>query len=124
MADAEFKLEGIEELVTKNGKLALELGPIVREMLEKSIRPVERRAKQIVPVDTGRLRSSLASQIGPGPVPEWAEAGTNVNYARYVEFGTKYMKAQPYLIPAFEQSKPDMDLAVEEATKKIEETWQ
>jgi HK97 gp10 family phage protein len=124
MADAEFKLDGIEELVTNNGRLVMEMGPIIREMLEKSIRPVERRAKQLVPVDTGRLRSSLASQIGPGQVPEWAEAGTNVNYARFVEFGTKYMKAQPYLMPALEQSKPDIDLAIEEATKKIEETWQ
>jgi HK97 gp10 family phage protein len=135
MADAEFKLEGIEELVTNNGKLVLELGPIVRDLLHKCVFTIERNAKLRTPIDTGRLMSSLsartqkfpgdnASQIGPGQVPEWGQVGTNVNYARFVEFGTKNMKAQPYLTPGLEASKSDIDVYIEEATKKIEATWQ
>jgi HK97 gp10 family phage protein len=123
MSDVEFKLEGIEELVTNGDKLILELGPIVRDLLDKSIKAIERKAKRIAPVDTGRLRSSISSQVGPGQLPTYAEVGTNVNYARFVEFGTKNMKAQPYLIPAFEQSKPEIDQNIQEAIAKIEGTW-
>jgi HK97 gp10 family phage protein len=141
MADAEFKLEGIEELVTKNGRLVMEMGPIVRELLTKCALTVERKAKINAPVSPGggRLRSSITHQVGPGQVPEWAEAGTNVNYARPVEFGTLSkcidpgsankgrpggMEPRQYMARGFKESEPDFEQFVDEATKKIEETWQ
>jgi HK97 gp10 family phage protein len=55
----------------------------------------ERFAKKACPVDTGRLRSSIshAYDVGAGEV----YVGTNVEYAAYVEFGTRRQRAQPYL---------------------------
>lgn len=59
---------------------------------------VQRRAKQLCPVDTGRLRSSVAEELGQeGPVLV-ERIGTDVNYAPYVELGTS--RAQPFLRPA------------------------
>ncbi|ALW89622.1 HK97 gp10 family phage protein [Deinococcus actinosclerus] len=44
-------------------------------------------AVRYAPVDTGRLRQSIGlKQIGPG---HW-RVGTNVAYALYVEFGTRF----------------------------------
>ena len=58
----------------------------------------EGNAKQLCPVDTGRLRNSITNQV---LVDEKAVIiGTNVEYAPYVELGTSRMKAQPYLRPA------------------------
>lgn len=54
------------------------------------------------PVDTGTLANSLTVQrAAPGPTPT-AHTGTHIHYAPYVEFGTRRMRAQPYLGPAAE----------------------
>lgn len=74
-------------------------GPVGRE-LERRALQVERAAKQLCPVDTGRLRASINHRLeadGQGLV---AIIGSDVEYAPYVEFGTRYMRAQPYLRPA------------------------
>lgn len=100
------------------------------EQLEKATQKatinVQRGAKQNVPVDTGRLRSSIHRTTNRlnGTVH------TNVEYAPYIEFGTGSevdvpegledyalqfkgdgkrqvnMPAQPYLFPAWEKERP------------------
>lgn len=57
-------------------------------------------AQRIVPVDTGRLRASITTRDS-GPLN--FEVYTNVDYAGYVEWGTRYMAAQPYMRPAYER---------------------
>lgn len=55
-------------------------------------------AKKACPVDTGRLRASITHQIDTGS--DSVYIGTNVEYGVYVEMGTRYRKAKPYLKPA------------------------
>lgn len=59
-------------------------------------------AQRIVPVDTGRLRASITTRDS-GPLT-W-EVYTNVEYAPYVEYGTRYMAAQPFARPAYERRR-------------------
>ena len=54
-------------------------------------------AKKRCPVDTGRLRSSIQYQGSNLRV----DVTTNVNYSKYIEFGTRYMAARPYMMPAY-----------------------
>lgn len=61
---------------------------------------VERTAKRLCPVDTGRLRSSITHQMGRDARGLLAKVGTNVSYAKYVELGTRRMRARPFLRPA------------------------
>jgi len=61
---------------------------------------VEGEAKLRCPVDTGNLRSSLDHKIDGKEII----VGTNVEYAIYVEKGTRRMRAQPYLTPAIENN--------------------
>jgi HK97 gp10 family phage protein len=98
-----------------NGKQAIIAG---HRATEKSVFEigliVEAQAKFLAPVDTGRLRASLTTQMrdrgsGAGqdvierPTEEvTAHVGTAVHYAPYLEFGTRYMEAQPYLRPALD----------------------
>lgn len=56
----------------------------------------EKYAKQIVPVDTGRLRNSITHNVDGKEV----YVGSNVEYAPHVEYGTIKQKAQPFLRPA------------------------
>lgn len=59
----------------------------------------ESYAKAICPVDTGRLRNSISHmQYG-----EDEYIGSNVEYAPYIELGTRKMKARPFLRPAAEE---------------------
>ena len=50
----------------------------------------------------GNLRSSITHRVVSD---EEARVGTNVDYAEYVERGTKNMAAQPYLRPALDNNK-------------------
>lgn len=70
--------------------------------LEESGLYVENAAKQMCPVDTGRLRNSITHQKS-GEMSE--QIGTNVEYGKYVELGTSKMGAKAYLKPAAQNSE-------------------
>jgi HK97 gp10 family phage protein len=59
--------------------------------LRQSIGVAQNTAKRLAPVDTGRLRGSL--NVANGSIKKAGELhytlGTNVVYARFVEFGTR-----------------------------------
>ena len=59
---------------------------------------IERHAKRVAPVKTGRLRASIHTE----PVMPATEifVGDGVEYGVFQEFGTSVMKAQPFLRPA------------------------
>ncbi len=57
-------------------------------------------AKRVCPVDTGRLRNSITHIVDADG--KYAVIGTNVEYAPYVELGTRHQRPQPYLKPAAE----------------------
>lgn len=64
-------------------------------------------------VDTGRLRGSISHAHDD----ENAYIGTNVEYAPYVEFGTKYMAARPFLRNAAANYSDDYKRIIEEGLK-------
>lgn len=57
-------------------------------------------AKRACPVDTGRLRNSITHIVDEGT--RHVIIGTNVEYAPYVELGTRHQEKQPFLKPAAE----------------------
>jgi HK97 gp10 family phage protein len=76
-----------------------ESGPVGIALARKAIQ-VERGAKRLCPVDTGRLRSSITHGLAHDVIGLYAEVGSNVEYAIYVELGTRRAHAQPFLRPA------------------------
>ena len=72
----------------------------LQQNIEKAALLLERRAKQNCPVDTGKLRASISTEVGNLE----AEVGTNVEYAPCVEFGTSKQKAQPFMRPALDKA--------------------
>lgn len=69
---------------------------------------VKAQAMRNAPVVTGHLRSSIYAKI-----QEWvAEVGAEATYAYFVELGTKYMRARPYLYPAIQQYLPELESVV------------
>ena len=68
---------------------------------------IERRAKQLAPVDVGDLKRSINAvmKTNKNQSRQLGTVGTNIEYAAYQEFGTKNMRAQPYLGPALEEAR-------------------
>lgn len=62
-------------------------GIIARDMLRRGYK-VEQKAKELCPVDTGRLRASIALERKMRNDVPIVIVGTNVNYAMYVHEGT------------------------------------
>lgn len=79
-------------------------GPVGKLLARKSI-AVERAAKRMAPVDTGRLRSSITHDIGRDELGLAARVGTDVHYAIYLEFGTRRMRPRPFLRPALNAAR-------------------
>lgn len=74
---------------------------LVKKKLELASLLVERSAKENCPVKTGTLRRSITRRVGKRK----ARVGSNVEYAPFVEMGTRKMPAQPYLRPALESNR-------------------
>ncbi len=150
------EIEGLDELLKKLEPRQLN-GPL-RRFFQRSTITVQNQARQKAPVDTGRLRSSIATQVDHSTPPMWGKIGTNVKYAPFVEFGTRPhwpppgalqpwarrhgfppgpegdflvrraiarhgTRAQPYLIPALEESMGDIRRFLDKMADEIEEAW-
>jgi HK97 gp10 family phage protein len=70
----------------------------VTQELDRSGQDMEDLAKQLVPVRTGFLQSTIAHRIEETDLILEATA----DYASFVEFGTRMMSARPYIRPAVE----------------------
>lgn len=89
-------------------------GATGRDLMRRAIR-VHSRAVAICPVGTpestgkpgylgGTLRSSLTWELDRDAEGLSAKVGTNVEYGPYVELGTRFMDAQPFLVPALAEA--------------------
>ena len=65
------------------------------------------RASRVVAAAVRAPRASgrLAASIRPAPRPTAASVEAGVDYAHIVEYGSRYMRARPYLGPAFESTR-------------------
>jgi HK97 gp10 family phage protein len=85
-------------------KLLNELNDSTSLGIQKTADEIEDEARKRVPVDTGDLRASIRTQgpLNGDPLAYQVTAGNRfVGYAPFVEFGTRRMAAQPFLMPAF-----------------------
>ena len=82
----------------KLSKLIRDLAPQqITALLMRAGFMAEAGARIAAPVDTGILRNSLRTEkTGPKEV----SVGSNVEYAPFVEMGTRFMQARAYLEPA------------------------
>lgn len=81
---------------------------------------IERSAKEKVHVITGNLRRSIHSAIETStPTSATALVGTNVEYAPYEEYGTRYRGPHPYLRPALDEKRVEAQGVIAAAFKEL-----
>jgi len=72
---------------------------------------VKTEAMRRAPVKTGHLRSSIYSLV-----KDWVvNIGAEATYALFVEVGTRYLRARPYLYPSVQLYLPQLEQAISEA---------
>jgi HK97 gp10 family phage protein len=104
-------VDGVEEFQRAMQQFDSGMQRYVHRQLASWAADVKALAKQLAPVRTGHLRSSIYAKI-----QEWiAEIGAEATYALFVEFGTRYMQAQPYLYPAIQEYLPQLEQIICEA---------
>lgn len=90
----------------------------VDNAIQATLLDIERDAKRLTPVDTGRLRSSIVQEYDR--VKKVGTVGANVVYAAVQEFGSpsQGIAPQPYLYPAFNKNKAKVKERIKRALDK------
>lgn len=96
-----IKVTGIDELQMKLKK-NVQMSD-VKKVVRKNGSDMQKKAQKNAPVDTGTLQRSITLEIRDSG--KTAEVEPTVDYGAYVELGTRFMTAQPYLKPAFNEQK-------------------
>ncbi len=97
----QFKMEGIKDIqkaLKKNATLE-----DVKKVVKVNTAELTKNAQKDAPVDTGALRRSITMKTSNGGLT--GEVVPAVNYAPYVEYGTRFQQAQPYIRPNFNVQK-------------------
>lgn len=81
---------------------------ILGENMEKACQQLRDETKARCPVDTGHLKQSYDYDVQEESSRTVGYVGTSVEYAGYVEYGTRHMQAQPHARPALEASREDI----------------
>lgn len=99
MSRTAVRLEGFEELqerLKKNATLE-----DVKTVVQYRGVQMQDVAQTVCPRRTGQLADGITLEILDGGLT--AEVAPHTNYAGYVEWGTRFMSAQPYVRPAYMQ---------------------
>ena len=112
----EIKITSDAEKILKKFNNTATVEKDVSKLVKDTLYNIERDAKRDCPVDTGRLRGSITTNI----ISTYSgEVGTNVEYADYVNSGTRYQEAQPYFDSAVEKNEEKFDDALDEIIERL-----
>ena len=103
---ADIKINGIEELQAKLKKNVTmdDVKTVVQHNGELLDNTMKRQAVFTKGYSTGDTARSIMLSLADGGFT--AKVGPGTDYAVYVEYGTRFMAAQPFIKPAFEVVKP------------------
>lgn len=108
-----FKFVGadkLEKALRDKAKLAA-----AKQIVRNCGTKLQRGAENNAPVDTGTLKRSITIEIEDDGLT--AVVAPHTEYAAYVEYGTRYMTAQPYMRPAYEEVKAEFKSKMEELVR-------
>lgn len=94
-----MKITGMKELQKAlNGNSSLDT---VKKVVKLNGSEMARNIQRKAPVDTGTMKRSVDLGFEDGGMT--AEAEPTAEYSGYVEWGTRFAEAQPFVKPAFEE---------------------
>lgn len=122
MADIEFTSHRHE--VEQAAKRAFDIGmeAVAQQAEGNAIREITKLVYDTPPsptyVRTGNLRNSITHKYEPSE--KAAYIGTNLSYAKYVEFGTRFMRERPYLRNAAQNYGDEYQAILRQAVESLD----
>ena len=98
-----IRIEGLEELqkqLKKNANMD-DVKKVVRQNGSQLQQKIQRKADFTKGYQTGATKRSVTLEFSGDGLT--AESGPTTEYAEYLEFGTRFMDAQPFVKPALEE---------------------
>ncbi|MEY8538943.1 HK97-gp10 family putative phage morphogenesis protein [Lactococcus muris] len=96
-----LSFKGIDQLVKHLDKAA-SLSD-VQKVVKSNGAQLNKKMQVAAPVDTGYLKRSINMSLEDGGFS--AKVGPTANYAPYLEYGTRFQNAQPFVKPSFNIQK-------------------
>lgn len=96
-----LQIRGVGALIKGLNKRADMSG--VKKTIVVNTSKMQKSAQRYAPVDTGNLKRSINMSILENGLTGQVRA--EADYSPYVEWGTRYMSAQPFMRPAFHEQE-------------------
>ncbi len=116
MASISWDTGEVKALAADLGKAGIQTTRLAGQVVRKAAHDVQSQAKSRAAVDTGAMRNSISTQMS-GPLS--ATIGPSASYAVYLEGGTRYMAARPFMGPAADAVEPAFIAAMEKLGGEI-----
>lgn len=119
-------IEGADEIIKILKDIGIEANAVLEEAAEEGAKIALAEAKRRVPVKTGNLRDNLEITKVKSRTPDklkktvFVKVGFNKKafYGTFVELGTRFIKAKPFLRPAIDQNRNSIAQVVNNAIDK------
>lgn len=97
-----LKVEGLKELqrALKSNVTLDDVKPVVKKNGAQLQQKIQRNADFKMGYQTGQTKRSVTLQIADAGLT--AISGPTTDYSPYLEYGTRFMEAQPFVRPALE----------------------
>lgn len=124
---ADIELEGVDEILNKLQQIGNNISRLENKALKNAAQPVLDDAKSSNAFNdrSGNLRknlkiSSIKSKEGMKYVLVGIDKSDNskIYYGKFLEFGTSKMSARPFMQPAYEKNKDNIQKNIAETLKE------
>ena len=124
---ADIELTGVDEILNKLQQIATNISRLENKALKNAAEPVLEDAKATNAFNdkSGRLRkglkiSNIKNKEGMKYVLVGVDKSDNskIYYGKFLEFGTSKMPAKPFLQPAYEKNKDNIQKTIAETLKE------
>jgi len=118
------RLEGVDDILKELRQVEKEARHEVVKVLHDQSQLVVEDARGRAPKDTGAMAKGIRRSVSAKKLTATISAGGKVGgadtyYARFVEFGTKNMPAQPFFFPACRAHEEEIGRALSDALAKL-----
>jgi HK97 gp10 family phage protein len=112
-----IRIEGLEELQKKLKKNANmdDVKKVVRHNGSQLQQKIQQKADFKKGYQTGTTKRSVSLEFKDNGLT--AESGAATEYAEYLEFGTRFMEAQPFVKPALEEQSKKFESDLQKLVK-------
>jgi HK97 gp10 family phage protein len=114
---AKIKVEGLKELkkALKDNVTMDDVKRVVRHNGSQMQQKIQKNADFEKGYQTGQTKRSVGLSIVDGGFT--AESGPTTEYAEYLEHGTRFMSAQPFVKPGFNEQKKKFERDMKKLVK-------